>query len=123
MATAVGLIATVNIQGNQTDGKPADILPTSLIPKRDLGLANITNHRVLNFSSDDHDWIYTINNKTFDPKRVDQTVKLGTVEEWKLVNLDTGTVNAHPFHIHVNAFQVMSVNGSPIMLMDIKIQL
>lgn len=113
MATAVGLIATVNIQGNQTDGKPAEVFPTSLIPKRDLSLANITNHRVLNFSSDDHDWIYSINNKTFDPNRVDQTVKLGTVEEWKLVNLDTGTVNAHPFHIHVNDFQVMSVNGKP----------
>ena len=60
-------IATVNIQGNQTDVKPADILPTSLIPKKDLSNANITNHRVLNFSSNDRDWIYTINNKTFDP--------------------------------------------------------
>ena len=51
-------IATVNIQGNQTDVKPADILPTSLIPERDLNLANVSNHRVLNFSSNDRDWIY-----------------------------------------------------------------
>jgi len=113
MATALGLLATINIQGNQTNVIPADILPTSLIPKRDLNLANVTNHRVLNFSSDDKDWIYTINNKTFDPNRVDQTVKLGTVEEWKLVNLDSDPVNAHPFHIHVNDFQVISVNGKP----------
>ena len=81
-------IATVNIQGNQTDVKPADIIPTSLIPKKDLNLANIANHRVLNFSSNDRDWIYKIDNKTFDPNRIDQKVKLGTVEEWKLVNLD-----------------------------------
>ena len=107
-------IATVNIQGNQTDVKPADILPTSLIPERDLNLANVTNHRVLNFSSNDRDWIYMINNTTFDPNRVDITAKLGTVEEWKLVNLDKiSSGNLHPFHIHVNDFQVMSVNGKP----------
>ncbi len=107
-------IATVNIQDNQTDVKPADILPTSLIPKKDLSNANITNHRVLNFSSNDRDWIYTINNKTFDHNRVDITAKLGTVEEWKLVNLDKNSSgNLHPFHLHVNDFQVMSVNGKP----------
>ena len=107
-------IATVNIQGNQTDVKPADILPTSLIPERDLNLANVSNHRVLNFSSNDRDWIYKINNETFDHNRVDITAKLGTVEEWKLVNLDESTSgNIHPFHIHVNDFQVISINGKP----------
>jgi FtsP/CotA-like multicopper oxidase with cupredoxin domain len=114
MGTANALIATVNIQGNQKDVQPAtDILPSGLIPMRDLNLANVTNHRVLNFSSDDKHWIYTINNKTFNPHRIDEKVKLGTLEEWKLVNLDNGTINAHPFHIHVNDFQVVSVNGKP----------
>ena len=117
-------IATVNIQGNQTDVKPADILPTSLIPERDLNLANVTNHRVLNFSSNDRDWIYMINNKTFDPNRVDITAKFGTVEEWKLVNLDKiSSGNIHPFHIHVNDFQVISLMENLMMLTDTKIQL
>jgi suppressor of ftsI len=107
-------IATVNIQGNQKDVQPANIIPTGLIPKKDLNLANIANHRVLNFSSNDRDWIYKIDNKTFDPNRIDQKVKLGTVEEWKLVNLDQAdSGNIHPFHIHVNDFQVVSVNGKP----------
>jgi FtsP/CotA-like multicopper oxidase with cupredoxin domain len=91
-----------------------NIIPTSLTSKKDLNLENITNHRVLNFSSNDVDWIYKINNKTFDHNRIDQTVKLGTVEEWKLINLDgVNTTNIHPFHIHVNDFQVISVNGKP----------
>jgi len=109
-------IATINIQGNQTNGTAAasDILGTGLIPNRDLRNATIAEHRVLNFSSNDRDWIYYINNKTFDPNRVDITAKLGTVEEWKLVNLDqNNTMYVHPFHIHVNDFQVMSVNGKP----------
>jgi len=107
-------VATVNVQGNQNDVKSADILPTSLIPKRDLSNANIANYRVLNFSSNDRDWIYTINNTKFDPNRIDIKPKLGTVEEWKLVNLDKiSSGNIHPFHIHVNDFQVISVNGKP----------
>ena len=107
-------VATVNIQGNQTNEKPVDTIPTSLIPKRDLSNANITEHRILNFSSNDRDYIYKINNKTFDPNRTDFKPKLGTVEEWKLVNLDKiSSGNIHPFHIHINDFQVMSVNGKP----------
>jgi len=98
-------------------------LPTTLPPFanssssykwKDLSNATISAHRVLTFQSDDRDWIYTINNKTFDPNRMDEKVKLGTVEEWKLVNLDPpASFNYHPFHIHTNDFQVMSVNGKP----------
>jgi suppressor of ftsI len=108
-------IATVNIQGKQNNTNPAEnIIPTGLIPKKDLNLVNVAAHRVLNFSSNDRDWIYKIDNKTFDPNRIDQKVKLGTVEEWKLVNLDPAdSGNIHPFHIHVNDFQVVSVNGKP----------
>ena len=106
--------ATVNVQGNQKDVENVNIIPTSLISREDLNLENITNNRVLNFSSNDVDWIYKINNKTFDANRIDQKVKLGDVEEWKLINLDDDeSGNIHPFHIHVNDFQVISVNGKP----------
>jgi suppressor of ftsI len=36
---------------------------------------------------------------------------VGTVEQWKLVN---ATLDDHPFHIHINGFQVISVNGRPV---------
>ena len=45
---------------------------------------------------------------TFDPEHVAVTMKLGSVEEWTLVNANT---EWHTFHIHVNPFQVMSVDG------------
>ncbi len=51
---------------------------------------------------------FEIDGVLFDENVVNQTVNLGAVEEWKLVN--TSNV-AHPFHIHVNAFQVISING------------
>jgi FtsP/CotA-like multicopper oxidase with cupredoxin domain len=51
-----------------------------------------------------------INNKTFDHNRIDQRVKLGAVEQWRLINTDE---DEHPFHIHVNDFQLITVNGKP----------
>jgi FtsP/CotA-like multicopper oxidase with cupredoxin domain len=115
------IVATVHVQGNQ-NVKPVS-LPTTLPPFanssssykwKDLSNATVAAHRVQYWQSDDRDWIYTINNKTFDPNRVGEKVKLGTVEEWKLINVDSvQSGNFHPFHLHTNEVQIMSVNGKP----------
>ena len=42
--------------------------------------------------------------------RLHTQVKLDTVEDWEIIN--TGVMD-HPFHIHVNSFQVISRNGQP----------
>jgi len=39
------------------------------------------------------------------PSRIDRTANIGDVQEWRL----TSTFASHPFHIHVNPFQVVSV--------------
>ena len=111
------VLATVHIQGNQKEVKPVSLpttLPSFSKEQKDLSNATIAVHRVLYWKSDDRDWIYTINNKTFGPNGVNYKAKLGTVEEWKLINVDpVQSGNFHPFHIHTNHFQVMSVNGKP----------
>jgi Multicopper oxidase len=43
-----------------------------------------------------------------DPKRIDRTLPLGGVEEWTLTS-GTNPPVGHPFHIHVNAFQVVKI--------------
>jgi FtsP/CotA-like multicopper oxidase with cupredoxin domain len=48
-----------------------------------------------------------INGKKFDGQNYDQEMVLGAVEEWTLEN-STAFV-AHPFHIHVNPFQVVEI--------------
>ena len=53
---------------------------------------------------------FLINGKAFKHHRVDTQVKVGTVEDWILINkagMD------HPFHLHTNPFQVISRNGEP----------
>ncbi len=86
------------------------MLPSSLIPPSDLNDLPVDRNRTLIFSSDVEENRYMINGNTFDPKRVDQLVHLGDIEEWTLKSMDD---DEHPFHIHVNDFQVISVNGQP----------
>jgi FtsP/CotA-like multicopper oxidase with cupredoxin domain len=50
--------------------------------------------------------VHTIDNKQFEMGRIDQTMQLGAIEEWTLYN-DGGA--AHPFHIHINPFQVVEI--------------
>jgi suppressor of ftsI len=54
---------------------------------------------------------FLLNGMKFDPNRVDVTMKLGSVEQWTLVN---ETTEWHTFHIHTNDFQVVSVNGKSV---------
>jgi FtsP/CotA-like multicopper oxidase with cupredoxin domain len=50
---------------------------------------------------------HEINGKLFNGRVVNQTMTLNTIEEWTLFNQ---TINiAHPFHIHINPFQIVEV--------------
>lgn len=41
------------------------------------------------------------------------TSQIGTAEEWTLhvPDMSHGGVEGHPFHIHTNSFEVISING------------
>jgi FtsP/CotA-like multicopper oxidase with cupredoxin domain len=58
---------------------------------------------------------FLLNGMKFDPNRLDVTMKLGSVEQWTLVNT---TSEWHTFHIHTNDFQVVSVAGRPVPYID-----
>ena len=51
---------------------------------------------------------HTIDGKQFDGE-VGEVVLLNTVEEWKVSNATYGPPISHPFHIHINPFQVTEV--------------
>jgi FtsP/CotA-like multicopper oxidase with cupredoxin domain len=60
--------------------------------------------------------IGSVNGKPYEPHRIDQTLILGTAQSWRL----SSSALLHPFHIHVNPFQIVSVkiksprNKSPL---------
>jgi FtsP/CotA-like multicopper oxidase with cupredoxin domain len=53
---------------------------------------------------------YLVDGELYREDTVDPKVKVGTVEEWKIVNNSDGI---HPFHIHVNSFEVMGMPSDP----------
>src|SRR6185437_12405079 len=119
-------LATVHVHG-KAKSETTGVIPSSLYPKFDpsrlypvdLVDAKIAAKRTLVFNGSPNNQTANrfgdvgtnqINGKVFNPNRVDYMVKLGDVEEWTLKNEDN---EDHTFHIHVNDFQVMSVNGHP----------
>lgn len=48
---------------------------------------------------------FQIDGKPYDPDCADQTLTLGQAEEWAITN---NSAPLHPFHIHINPFQVRS---------------
>jgi FtsP/CotA-like multicopper oxidase with cupredoxin domain len=52
---------------------------------------------------------FTIDGKQFEDHKINQVMELGTSEEWTVYNADTIQRIAHPFHIHVNPFQIVEV--------------
>ncbi len=96
--------------------EPAMQLPTTLTgvtfnpPVQD---SELTGRRSLTFEERPANSVFTlgeflIDGRKFNPLRTDQVVQLGAVEEWTIFNTSTGY---HPFHIHINPFQIVSVNG------------
>src|SRR5215469_9385493 len=49
---------------------------------------------------------YLVDGQLYQEGTIDPKVKLGTAEEWKIVNNSDGI---HPFHIHVNSFEVIGL--------------
>jgi FtsP/CotA-like multicopper oxidase with cupredoxin domain len=106
-ATAPVVLGQVVYQSPQT----AVALPTTLATVEPLPEPVTVREFVLDHGIDPQTGDpFLINGRAFDHHRIDVRVKLGTVEDWVLIN------NAgmdHPFHLHTNPFQVISRNGEP----------
>jgi FtsP/CotA-like multicopper oxidase with cupredoxin domain len=100
------VLATFAVAGAPVAPVP---MPTTMGPRPDLGADPIAVHRNVVFSENNKGFF--INGRMFDPHHVTFSPKLGTTEEWTIHN---ATEEEHPFHIHVNDFQVMSINGKKV---------
>ncbi len=99
------VLATVTVAG---DPVAAVDMPTTMGPAPDLADATIAKERDVTFSENTKDGTFMINGEEFNMDKVTYTMQLDTVEEWTIRNTSD---EEHPFHIHVNDFQVMSING------------
>ena len=51
---------------------------------------------------------FRVNGRSYDENRIDAVLPLGKAEEWRAVALNEN----HPLHIHINPFQVVSIEDS-----------
>jgi FtsP/CotA-like multicopper oxidase with cupredoxin domain len=75
-----------------------------------LPASQVDRRRHFVFSESDNGNRFFINGKQFSHHRIDVHAKLGDTEEWVIRNVSD---ELHPFHIHINDFEVISVNGRP----------
>jgi FtsP/CotA-like multicopper oxidase with cupredoxin domain len=101
------VLATIVTQG--APERPAR-LPQRIKPFHDLQRDKIAASHTLVFSENPDTEQFFINSQQFDSNRVDVVARLGTTQEWTIVNT---TDEQHPFHLHTDPFQVVSINGQP----------
>ena len=111
-----GTTETIDLMSLTVHGPP--VPPLGPIPgtarPRDLRNEPITARRTLDFAMGMGMMMgggmgsFTINGKEFDPDRLDETVRAGTVEEWTLTN---SSPMDHPMHLHVWPMQVIEDEG------------
>lgn len=103
-----------NLLEVDVSGPPQDSLPPVSGAMQDappdLAAAAIAEHRTVTLGEDPTGTRFSINRQRFsmDSSVFSTPAHTGTVEEWTIYNT-TGKI--HPFHVHTDAFQVMSVNG------------
>jgi L-ascorbate oxidase len=124
LLSAVALKVLPPDVGNKVAGELRDGLKfTSFIPHPDIAPGEVTGKQELVFFIKIPGPTFEVGNKTidplhfnpndpnqfnpqpYDPNRIDRALKLGGVDEWTLQSAFVG----HPFHIHVNPFQIVSI--------------
>ena len=97
-------LLTVRVGGSPAgmDFIPDDRFPTLPAFLADIPESDIRMRRTLTFSG-----LTNINGHPFEEHKISQTMQLNTAEEWKIEN--TSGFGGHPFHIHINPFQVVEL--------------
>lgn len=107
--TAPVTLATLTVAGPAATAPPLPAtLPAPAVPP---GPTTTTRQLTLATGMGGDMMSFTIDGRTFDPDRDDQTVTLGATEEWTVANTST---MAHPFHLHAWPFHVLAAStGTP----------
>ena len=84
---------------------PTTLRPIARIPE---SAATVTRNFTLEQSYQNGRNLWTINNKLYDPARVDATPRLNSTEIWTFQNRSG---ESHPIHIHDIEWQILDVNG------------
>ncbi|WP_084299954.1 multicopper oxidase family protein [Chitinimonas koreensis] len=83
---------------------------TSFVPHKTIDAGEVTGTQTLVFNIDTslpNTALFEVDGRPYDGSRIDRVLKLGGVDEWTL----TSDFVSHPFHIHVNPFQIVKITA------------
>lgn len=85
----------------------SDLLLTSFVPHPDIKDAEVTGTQslIFNININKNPVEFQIDGRPYDANRIDRVLLLGGVDQWLLTSNFVG----HPFHIHVNPFQIVRI--------------
>lgn len=124
-ATSLPQSLTMALSNNAKQNIAPDMLPAVLqdlqqnlklshfVPHQDLPATPYKQFLEFNIDTNADPVQFQVNGKPYQPDRIDRTLELGKTDEWIL----TSKLASHPFHIHVNPFQVVAVydpNGKDV---------
>ena len=90
---------------------PAEASLASLVPFLDLSGEQPDGNQSVMFGigpDENGNFGFWVDGKVYDPNNPPRRLQLGDLDEWTL----TANVGEHPFHIHVNPFQVVRITDS-----------
>lgn len=98
-----------SVRGDIIKGLRDDFSLARFAPHPDVEDGEVTGTQTLVFNIDLSATppIFQVDGKPYDPARIDRTLALGGVDEWTL----RSAFVSHPFHIHVNPFQIVSITA------------
>lgn len=102
------------------EGQGPEMAIPETLPAWNPEVPPVTRKRQFSFSvqreADDEFINFGVSGFPFDPDRAPYQAKLGTTEEWTLINAVDNKLpmHAHGFHIHVNPFKVTGINGDAL---------
>ncbi|MBV9320485.1 MAG: multicopper oxidase domain-containing protein [Mycobacterium sp.] len=112
LVDAANAVMPPSIRQRVVDDLNADLKLTAFVPHPTIPDDEVEGHQELTFSIDlnspspsNPQLRFGINHQGYSPDRIDRELKLDSADEWFL----TSTLAAHPFHIHVNPFQVVRI--------------
>ncbi len=106
------VLLVVNVPNDNPVSPKMEFVPVASFPKLpgfldDIPASEVYQRRSLVFEDNNG---LRINGKQFSDSKINQTMQLNAVEEWTVSNLDGGQFGKeHPFHIHINPFQIVEV--------------
>jgi FtsP/CotA-like multicopper oxidase with cupredoxin domain len=96
------VLAVINVSAEQVVMRlPTDAQLAPYRPFRDIADAEVTGQQTVVFKATATE--HSVDGKEYDPNAAPRKLKLGAVEEWTI----SSTGASHPYHIHVNPFQIM----------------